>query len=318
MHTVGVDLGGTNIGTVVLDDDDEVVGYAKRKTPIGGDHHGVVDVITASVHDAVDDADLSLKKIDAVGVGTPGVVVDGTVGDASNVPGFQERFSLADLVSDLVDKPVRVVNDVTAGAVAEHRSGAGRGWQHLLCVFAGTGVGGGLILDGQIFEGAHGGAGEFGHQVIRQGGAVCPCGRRGCVEAYAGRQAMTLAAEREIASGGTTILFDVMEKKGKPRPTSGVFSEALDRGDVFVADLIDDCISALAVGIASSVNLLDLEGVVLGGGLADKLGEPFRARIEAAMQPHLFFSPPKVKLVSAALGDNGGAIGAALLSRELA
>ncbi len=129
---------------------------------------------------------------------------------------------------------------------------------------------------------------------------------------------MTLAAEREVASGGTTILFDVMEKKGKSRPTSGVFSDALEKGDVFVADLIDGCVSALAVGIASAVNLLDLEAVVLGGGLGDKLGEPFRARIEAAMQPHLFFSPPKVTLVSAALGDNGGAIGAALLSREVA
>jgi len=318
MRTVGVDLGGTNIVTVVLDDDDQVVGRAKRKTPTGGDHQGVVDVIVASVRDAIDDADLSLKKIDAVGIGTPGVVVDGTVGDASNVPGFQQRFSLGDLVNDLVDKPVRVVNDVTAGAVAEHRLGAGRGWNQVLCVFAGTGVGGGLILDGQIFEGAHGGAGEFGHQVIRQGGAVCPCARRGCVEAYAGRHAMTLAAERELASGGTTILFDVMKKKGKPRPTSGVFSDALALGDVFVADLIDACVSALAAGIASSVNLLDLEAVVLGGGLGDKLGEPFRARIEAAMQPHLFFSPPKVKLVSAALGDNGGALGAALLSRELA
>lgn len=318
MHTVGVDLGGTNIGMVVLDDDDEVIGYAKRKTPTGGDHKGVVDVIVGGVHDAIDDAGLSVKKIDAVGVGTPGVVIDGTVGDASNVPGFQVRFSLGDLVSDLVDRPVRVVNDVTAGAVAEHRSGAGRGWNQVLCVFAGTGVGGGLILDGRIFEGAHGGAGEFGHQVIRQGGAVCPCGRRGCVEAYAGRQAMTLAAERHVASGGSTVLFDVMEKKGKSRPTSGVFSDALDLGDGFVADLIDDCISALAAGIATSVNLLDLEGVVLGGGLADKLGKPFRARIEAAMQPHLFFSPPKVQLVSAALGDNGGAIGAALLSREVA
>jgi glucokinase len=232
------------------------------------------------------------------------------------VPGFQERFALADMIGHHVNKPVRVVNDVTAGAVAEHRLGAGRDWQHLLCVFAGTGVGGGLILHGQIFEGAHGGAGEFGHQIIRQGGAVCPCGRRGCVEAYAGRQAMTLAAQRAVADGQQTVLFEVMAKKGKPRPTSGVFSDALDQGDPFIADLIDDCVDALAAGIASSVNLLDLEAVVLGGGMADKLGEPFRSRVEAAMQPMLFFSPPKVELVSAALGDNGGAIGAGLLARE--
>ncbi len=316
MQTVGVDLGGTNIGTVVLDEANAVAGFAKRRTPTGGDHLGVVDVIVAGIHDALDDAGVSPKDIAAIGVGTPGVVVDGTVGDAFNVPGFQERFALADMIGHHVDKPVRVVNDVTAGAVAEHRLGAGRDWQHLLCVFAGTGVGGGLILHGQIFEGAHGGAGEFGHQIIRQGGAVCPCGRRGCVEAYAGRQAMTLAAQRAVADGQQTVLFEVMAKKGKPRPTSGVFSDALDQGDPFIADLIDDCVDALAAGIASSVNLLDLEAVVLGGGMADKLGEPFRSRVEAAMQPMLFFSPPKVELVSAALGDSGGAIGAGLLARE--
>lgn len=317
MRTVGVDVGGTNIVVLVLDDD-TVVGSAKRKTPTGGDHRGVVDVIVAGIRDAVDAAKLSVEQLDAVGVGTPGVVIDGTVGDASNVPGFQVRFALGELVGDHLGLPVRVVNDVTAAAVGEHRRGAGVGHDHLLCVFAGTGVGGGLILDGRSYEGASGGAGEFGHQVIRQGGAVCPCGRRGCVEAYAGRHAMTLAAERAVAAGRETILFEVMARKGKPRPTSGVFREALELGDRFVADLVDDAVHALAAGMASAVNLLDLEVVVLGGGLGDKLGEPFRARVEAAMQPHLFATPPRVRLVAAALGDDGGAIGAGLLARDSA
>jgi predicted NBD/HSP70 family sugar kinase len=259
MQTVGVDLGGTNIGTVVLDEANAVTGFAKRRTPTGGDHLGVVDVIVAGIHDALDDAGVSPKDIAAIGVGTPGVVVDGTVGDAFNVPGFQERFALADMIGHHVNKPVRVVNDVTAGAVAEHRLGAGRDWQHLLCVFAGTGVGGGLILHGQIFEGAHGGAGEFGHQIIRQGGAVCPCGRRGCVEAYAGRQAMTLAAQRAVADGQQTVLFEVMAKKGKPRPTSGVFSDALDQGEKpfirpFMIDMASD---HFALDISLACDLLD-------------------------------------------------------------
>lgn len=317
MRTVGVDVGGTNIVVLALDGD-TVVGSAKRKTPTGGDHLGVVDVIVAGIRDALDDAGLTPEQLDTVGVGTPGVVIDNTVGDAANVPGFQARFALGEMVSDHLGTPVRVVNDVTAAAVGEHRKGAGVGYQHLLCVFAGTGVGGGLILDGRIYEGAHGGAGEFGHQVIRQGGAVCPCGRRGCVEAYAGRLAMTLAAERAVAAGRETVLFDVMARKGKSRATSGVFRDALELGDRFVADLVDDAVHALAAGIASAVNLLDLEAVVLGGGLGDKLGEPFRARVEAAMQPHLFATPPRVRLVAATLGDDSGAIGAALLAREIA
>lgn len=317
MHTIGVDVGGTNIAVLVLDDD-TVVGSAKRKTPTDGDHLGVVDVIVAGVHGALDDAELAVDQVAAVGVGTPGIVSDGTVGGASNVPGFQTRFALGELLTDNLGMPVRLVNDVTAAAVGEHRRGAGCGYDHLLCVFAGTGVGGGLILGGRIFEGAHGGAGEFGHQVVRQGGAMCPCGHRGCVEAYAGRHAMSLAAEGAVAAGRETSLFDVMARKGKSRATSGVYKEALELGDRFVADLIDDAVHALAAGIASAVNLLDLEAVVLGGGLGDKLGEPFRARVEVAMQPHLFAVPPRVELVSATLGDDGGAIGAGLLAREVA
>ena len=316
--TVGVDLGGTNIATVVLDEDDRVVGGSKLKTPTTGDRTGVVEVIGAGVHAALDEAEITLDDVAAIGVGSPGVVVDGTVGGASNVPGFLERFSLAQMVIEHLERPVRVANDVTAAAVAEHRVGAGRGTNDLLCVFVGTGVGGGLILDDRAYEGGRGGAGEFGHMVVRQGGAVCPCGRRGCVEAYAGRRAMVLAAERAVAAGDSTVLFDVMDEKDKARATSGVFLAALERGDRLVADLLDDAIEALGAGIASAVNLLDVDAVVIGGGLADKLGERFRYRVDAATRPHLFLHPPRVELLAAELGDPAGAIGAGILAREQA
>jgi len=318
VRTVGVDLGGTNIATVVLDEDDAVIGGSKLKTPTTGDRIGVVEVIGASVHAALDEAELTLDDVAAIGVGSPGVVVDGTVGGASNVPGFLERFSLAQMVTEHLQRPVRVANDVTAAAVAEHRVGAGRGTNDLLCVFVGTGVGGGLILDDRAYEGGRGGAGEFGHMVVRQGGAVCPCGRRGCVEAYAGRRAMVLAAERAVAAGDSTVLFDVMDEKDKARATSGVFLAALERGDRLVADLLDDAIEALGAGIASAVNLLDVDAVVIGGGLADKLGERFRYRVDAATRPHLFLHPPRVELLAAELGDPAGAIGAGILAREQA
>lgn len=314
MTTVGVDLGGTNITTVVLDGE-QVRGRSRFRTPTSGDRTGVADVIAAAVHGALDDAGMSRKDVSSLGVGSPGVVIDGTVGGASNVPDFQERFSLADLLEAELELPTRVVNDVTAAAVGEHRQGAGRGARTLLCVFAGTGVGGGLVLDGVPYEGG-GGAGEFGHMIIRQGGAVCPCGRRGCVEAYAGRRAMWMAAERARAAGRPTVLFDVMEEKGKTSPTSSVFSEALKRGDELVADLLDDAVSALGAGIATAVNLLDVDLVVLGGGMAERFGEGFRTRVEAAARPLLFLQPPRVRVVPAELGDTGGAIGAALLARE--
>jgi glucokinase len=314
--TVGLDLGGMNIHALVLDGGDEIRGRAKLKTPTSGDRTSVLDVLEAALHAACGEAGVDAADVEGVGVGTPGVVIEGTVGGASNVPGFLERFGLADLLQQKIERPVRVVNDVTAASVAEHRLGAGRGVDDLLAVFVGTGVGGGLVLEGRPYLGATGGAGEFGHMIVQQGGAVCPCGRRGCVEAYAGRRAMALAAERAHANGRPTILFDLQEDMERTRPSSGVFQRALQRGDELVADLVDDAVEALGTGVASAVNLLDVELVVLGGGLADRLGETFRLRVDAAARPKLFLQPPKVRVVAAQLGDEAGAIGAALVGRE--
>jgi glucokinase len=306
MTTVGVDLGGTNVQVLVLGDDDERLGGARMKTPVGGDRTTVLDVIDAAVHAALGDADVALDDVSTVGVGTPGVVIDGTVGGAINVPGWYERFGLAEGLASKIGRPVRVANDVTAAAVAEHRFGAGVGTQHLLVVFVGTGVGAGIIIAGEPYEGAVGGAGEFGHTVVQLDGAMCPCGRRGCVEAYAGRRAMEHAAERAVAAGRDTVLFKLAEDRGKQRVTSGVVKAALDLGDELVADLVDQAVAALGAGIASAVNLLDIDGVVIGGGLADKLGPRFLTRVDAAMRPHLFLQPPRITVTASTLGDEGG------------
>jgi len=129
---------------------------------------------------------------------------------------------------------------------------------------------------------------------------------------------METAAKRALAGGRPTRLFAIAQEKGKDRVTSGVFKAALEEGDLLVTALLQEAVATLAAGIASVVNLLDLEVVVLGGGLADKLGEPFRADLEAAVAPLLFLQPPKVTLVRSALGDEGGAIGAAVVARERA
>lgn len=317
MSTVGIDLGGTNIYAVVLDGE-EVRGSTKRATPTEGGADALVKELRKAAKKAAEDAGLDLGEVGAVGVGIPGIVTDGSVDGGPNVGGVQERFPLAALLSDDLSVPVSVINDVTAAAIGEHRLGAAQGASNLLTVFAGTGVGGGLVLDGQPFEGSHGGAGEFGHLIVRQGGAMCGCGRRGCVEAYAGRRAMERSAARAHGGGRPTRLFEIAEEKGKDRVTSGVFRAALEEGDEVVTMLLGEAVEALAAGIASVVNLLDLEVVVLGGGLADKLGEPFRAGVERAMAPLLFLQPPVATLVRAALGDAGGAIGAAVVARERA
>jgi glucokinase len=181
-------------------------------------------------------------------------------------------------------------------------------------VFWGTGVGGGIVLDGKPWTGRDA-AGEIGHVVVQIGGRRCTCGRRGCMEAYAGRLSMENRARRRVAKGQHTELFQIMEKRGRTRLTSGVIARALDRRDPMATELIDDAIAALGAGIASAVNLLDVEAVIIGGGLGIRLGEPYAERIRTAMLPHLFADsrPPAVHV--AQLGDLGGAIGAALLVR---
>jgi glucokinase len=149
--------------------------------------------------------------------------------------------------------------------------------------------------------------------VVKLGGARCPCGRRGCVEAYAGRGAMEASARKAASNGERTHLFEIMEHSDRTRLTSGVWARALAHGDPLAVRLVDRAVEALGAGIASALNVLDVEAVVIGGGLGTRLGTPYAQRIEQAMLPHLFVSerPPAVHL--AGLGDLGGAIGASLL-----
>jgi glucokinase len=171
-----------------------------------------------------------------------------------------------------------------------------------------------MILDRKLWRG-RGGAGEIGHMVVEIDGARCTCGRKGCMEAYAGRASMERQAHKLVEKGRKTKLFELMRERGRTRLTSGVWARALAHHDKLAEQLIERAVGALGAGIASAQNLLDVEGVIIGGGLGVRLGHPYAGRIADAMQPHLFAdsNPPQVHV--AALGDLGGAIGAALLVR---
>jgi glucokinase len=173
-------------------------------------------------------------------------------------------------------------------------------------------VGGGIVLDGKPWLGRSA-AGEIGHVVVNMGGRRCPCGRRGCMEAYAGRLALERRARELEEKGEHTTLFEIMEERGRDRLTSGVWARALKAEDEVASKLIHQAVKALGAGVASCVNVLDVEAVVVGGGMGVRLGEPYVKRIRDAMMPHLFVdsNPPAVHV--ATLGDLGGAIGASLL-----
>jgi glucokinase len=311
----GIDLGGTKIQAVVVDGGSKVLGEHRMPTPKDGGPDGVVLGMAEAIRAASEAAGLEPSALDGVGVGSPGTVdpVAGTVANARNVvPEWGAPVAVgASLAGDL-GTAVHLGHDVRVGTMAEFELGAGKPYRSILGVFWGTGVGGGLVLDGKAWTGRRA-AGEIGHMVVRRGGARCPCGREGCMEAYAGRAAMEREARRRHKDGHKTKLFDIMHERARTQLTSGVWARALDRGDDLAQHLIHRAIEALGAGVASACNLLDVEAVIIGGGLGTRLGPDYARQIEKAMLPHLFVDddPPDVHV--AALGDLGGAIGAALL-----
>jgi glucokinase len=318
-YSGGVDLGGTKIQVVVVDDASEVAGQSRRPTPTQGGPKDVANEIAGALRDAAAEAGVETSDLEGIGVGSPGKVDDdaGTVAGAKNLPDWGGSYDLRRALKKACGAPVSLGNDVQVATDAEFELGSARQYSSLLGVFWGTGVGGGIVLDGRPWIGRDA-AGEIGHVVVRRGGALCGCGRRGCMEAYAGRASMEARARRRASRGENTVLFKIMEERGRTRLTSGVWARALDKSDPLARRLIDRAVRALGAGVASAQNLLDVEAIVIGGGLGVRLGEPYVERIREAMMPHLFNdeSPPAVEL--AALGDLGGAVGASLLVKRAA
>jgi glucokinase len=310
----GIDLGGTKIQAAIVGPRGKVYGAARGATPTEGTPADVAAEMAAALREAAEGAGVETPALPGVGVGSPGDA-DETTGDVSgakNLPGWEGTFALGKFLSDELGTTVKVGNDVQVATEAEFHLGAGKPFKSLLGVFWGTGVGGGLVLNGRPWLG-RGAAGEIGHVVIKRGGAKCPCGRRGCMEAYAGRIAMEAEARREHDKGTKTDLFKLMHKHDRDRLTSGIWERALDEGDKLATRLIDRAIEALGTGVGSAVNLLDPEAVIVGGGMGIRFGERLMRPLTKEMGKHLFVDerPPAVRV--AALGDLGGAIGASLL-----
>src|ERR671910_3090775 len=263
----GIDLGGTKIQAVVVDDQHEVLGSSRHPTPTTGGPADVALAMVGAVREASEQAGVGPGGLTAVGVGSPGAVDDeaGTVTSARNLPDWEGTYPLAEKLGAALAAPVALSNDVNVATQAEFELGAAKPFRSILGVFWGTGVGGGIVLDGQLWEG-RGAAGEIGHVVVKSDGRRCPCGRIGCMEAYAGRGAMEARAREKVDEGEKTVLFEIMEERGKPRLSSGIWARALERDDKLAQHLVDRAVDAIGVAVASSLNLLDVEAVVIGGG----------------------------------------------------
>jgi glucokinase len=308
----GVDLGGTKIQTIVVQGT-EILGQARVPTP-GHGAEPITAAIIETVRVALDAAGADPSSLRSVGIGAPGRAKDGVVSNSPNVVGMQEPFPLGPKVSlELGGVPVHVDNDVTVATMGELERGAGRPFDSMLGVFVGTGVGGGLVFDRRVWHG-RGAAAEIGHTVVKPEGRPCGCGGRGHLESYAGRASMQAKAERLVAQGEHTALFDLMAKHGRDRMTSGIIERALAHGDTMTERLMDQAVWALGVALASAQNLLDVEAIIVGGGLAERFGRSFVDRIAAQMRPLLFSPDHPPAVLPAELGDLSGAMGAIVLA----
>lgn len=310
MTTVGVDLGGTKTMAVLVEDG-EIVAKAKKPTPRVGGPDDVVATIAATI--AKVDPD---QRAAAIGLGVPGPVRPGTgvVPVAANLPGWDHDVDVAALLTERMGgTPVVVDNDVNVGTLAEHRLGAGKGVDDLLGIFAGTGVGAGLVLDGRLRQGPRGLAGEIGHTFVAFRDLRDAEIGRGELEDYAGRNALERRARLAHAAGEETAL---VELAGEGRMKSSVWGKAVKADDPVALRLVADAASALATAMANVIGLVDVERIVLGGGFASKLGEPFRVMVEDELVERAF-AGTTAPVVAAELGDVGGALGAALLVEDL-
>lgn len=301
-RSLGIDIGGTRMRAAVVAEDGTILERSASATP-AADQAALLDSLSGLVREHPDLP---------VGVGIAGLVdPDGTVRYGPNI-GVRD-LPLAAHLSQATGSLVAVANDASLAALAEQRVGAAVGTRDVVLLTVGTGVGGGVVVDGSLVLGAGGFAGEIGHVIVQEGGRPCPCGNRGCIEAYASGTAIgLLARERLVDPEVTTTLREIDDPSG-PDVTA-----AAAGGDRFAAGVLEEVGGWLGVAIASVVNVLDPQVVVLGGGAAASIAPAALPAARRTMAARLVGSawrtPPSLEL--AALGDDAGVVGAALLAHD--
>ena len=319
---VGVDLGGTSLLAAAVADDGRVLGRAKRKTRAERGAKEIIKRLEESIREALAAASLGPEDAAAVGVGVPGPLdpSTGLVHCCPNLGPSWDNLPLADLLGEALGMPVSVENDVNVGAVGEYTYGAGHGARDMLAIFVGTGIGGGLILDGSLRQGARFSAGEVGHMVVQAGGPAGGCGQRGHAEALASRTAIERDVRAAIRGGRPSVVSELMDLDNGRLMTAGIIAKAVQQEDAVVIEAMRDAQHYLGLLMSACVNLLDPEVIVVGGGLTERMGDAYLEPVRAVARQHYVnqSDAERVRIVQAALGDLSGAIGAAVVARQRA
>jgi glucokinase len=313
---VGVDLGGTKILAGVFTPQLKLLQTAKLSTKSGRGFESVVDRIARCVRDAVDEADLSLKNVKALGIGAPGAV-DPETGEVVFAPNLEWKDApLKRELEKLLGVPVFAENDTNLCTLGVHEVELKAKPRHMLGIFLGTGIGGGLIVDGKLYGGFNRTAGEVGHMVIEVGGPQCGCGNKGCFEALASRTAIFRQIQQAIREGGKTVLTEMLGNDlGDMK--SGDLRKAIKRGDKLVEKIVENAAEYTGIAVANLINVLNPEIVVLGGGVIDALEDEMMAIIvETAFDYAMAGTTNRIQIVASKLGDHAGITGGAVLAKQ--
>lgn len=313
-YWIGIDLGGTKLLTTLLDHRFHIVASSKEKVDAAKGSKVFLSLFEQSIREVLKDADISKKQIGGIGIGAPGIIdrKKGEIVFCPNIP-FLNGFKLGPFLSRKFGVPVVLENDANTGIYGEYELGAARGYKDVIGIFIGTGIGGGLLINGEIHTGCSGAAGEIGHMIIDPDGPLCGCGQRGCLEAFSGRLAMAGEAAVMAARGqAKRIAKEAGTEVSKIK--SGVLEKAITGGDKKIQKMVRERAALVGRAMANLANFMNPELFVLGGGVVEAM--PFIVKeAEKAMRENVMVNiGSHVKVVAAELGDHAIVKGAGKLA----
>ena len=313
-YVIGFDMGGTKMLAKLMTSEFKEEGRAKLKTPPGAGNEEILTAIAETIRGAVADGGAEMSEVRAIGVAVPGPldIGDGRVIEMANV-GMRD-FPLRDRLEGLLSIPVLLENDVNAGTYGEYVAGAAKGHRNIIGVFPGTGVGGGIIIDGALYHGRHGRAGEIGHMTVQVNGPLCGCGKYGGLEAVSSQTAIAKALVHLAAIGDAPTVFE-LAGTDLSRMKSSVIKKAIAAKEQSVIRVVDRAAWFLGLGLGSCVDIFDPDVIVLGGGLLEKLGADYLSKVDASLRENTMV-PSDVPLLAAELEDDSVVIGVAALALE--
>ena len=312
-HYIGIDLGGTNIVAGVVDESYTIISKASTKTACPRPAEEIGEDMAKMALEAIERAGLTPDDIEWIGVGTPGIAnsKSGVIEYANNL-GFKD-VPMAKYIRKLIDKPVYIENDANAAAYGEFVAGAAKNARHAVCITLGTGVGGGIIIDGKIYSGFNNAGAEIGHTVIEVDGPQCTCGRKGCFEVFSSATGLIRMTAEAMEKNPDSIMWEIKAERGNKISARTSF-DAMRRGDRTAKEVTDKYIRYLAAGITNVINVFQPDILCIGGGVCnegDALLLPVREIV--AREVYTRASEKNTEIVIAKLGNDAGIIGAAFL-----